>query len=57
MTLLWRSALLISITELLLRPKFDNSSLSVTRDRDLSHDYELMTSLPPEEKQPMEPFQ
>ena len=57
MTLLWRSALLISITELLLLLKFDNSSLSVTRDRDLSHDYELMTSLPPEEEQPMEPFQ
>ena len=33
MMLLWRSALSTSITELLLLPKFDNSSLSVTRDK------------------------
>ena len=42
MTLLSRSALSTSITELLLLPKFDNSSLSVTQ-RDLTCDYELMT--------------
>ena len=56
MTLLSRSALSTSITELLLLPKFDNSSPSVTRDKDLSHDYELVTSLLPEEEYPMEPF-
>ena len=44
-------------TELLLLSKFDNSSPSVTRDKDLSHDYELMSLLPPEEEYPMEPFQ
>ena len=37
MTLLWRSALSTSITELLLLPKFDNSSPSVTRDKDICH--------------------
>ena len=41
--------------ELLLLPKFDNSSSFVTRD--LSGDYELMTSLLPEVEYPMEPFQ
>ena len=33
MTLLWRSALSTSITELVLLPKFDNSSPSVTQDK------------------------
>ena len=32
-------------TELLLLPKFDNSSPSVTRDKEMSCDYELMSSL------------
>ena len=45
-------------TELLLLPKFDNSSPSVTRDqRDLPCDYELMSSLPPEKEYQMAPFQ
>ena len=44
--------------ELLLLLKCDNSSPYVTRDKDiLSHDYELMISLPPKAKYPMEPFQ
>ena len=50
-----RSALLISIIELLLLPKFDNSSPS--RQRDLSCDYELMTLLLPKEEYPIESFQ
>ena len=37
MTLLWRSALLTSITGLLLLPNFDNSSCSVIRDREICH--------------------
>ena len=37
MMLLWRSALLTSITELLLLPKFDNSCPSVTRDKEICH--------------------
>ena len=37
MTLLWRSALSTSITELVLLPKFDNSSPSVTRDKEICH--------------------
>ena len=45
------------LSELLLLPKFNNSSPSVTGDRDLSCDYELMSLLPPEEEYPMEPFQ
>ena len=45
-------------TELLLLPKFDNSSPSVTRDKEMSCDYELMSSLlPREEEHPMETFQ
>ena len=37
MTLLWRSALQTSVTELLLLPKFPNSSPSVTRDKEICH--------------------
>ena len=37
MMLLWRSALSISITELLLLPKFDSSSPSVTQDKEICH--------------------
>ena len=37
MTLLWRSDLSTSITELLLLPKFNNSSPSVTRDKEICH--------------------
>ena len=33
----WRSALSTSITELLLLPKFDNSSPSVTQDKEICH--------------------
>ena len=45
-------------TELLLLPKFDNSSPSVTRDKEMSCDYELMSSLlPREEEYQMETFQ
>ena len=33
----WRSVLSTSITELLLLPKFDNSSSSVTRDKEICH--------------------
>ena len=36
-TLLWRSTLSTSITELVLLPKFDNSSPSVTRDKEICH--------------------
>ena len=35
--LLWRSALSTSITELLLLPKFNNSSPSVTWDKEICH--------------------
>ena len=35
MTLLWRSALSTSITELVLLPKFNNSSPSVTQDKEI----------------------
>ena len=49
--------LIVFITELVLLLKFDNNSSSVTQDKDLSGDYELMTSLPPEEEYPMELFQ
>ena len=48
---------ILFITELVLLLKFDNSSSSVTQDKDLSGDYELMTSLPPEEEYPVELFQ
>ena len=53
-----RSAIWTSIKELFLLPKFDNSSPSVTRDRDLSKssDYQVMRSLPPEAEYPMELF-
>ena len=44
-------------TELLLLLKFDNSSPTVTRDKEMSRDYELMSPLPPEEEYPMEPLQ
>ena len=44
-----------SVTELLSLPKSDKSGPSVTQY--LSRDYELMTSLPPVKKYPMEPFQ
>ena len=37
MTLLWRTALSTSITEFVLLPKFDNSSPSVTRDKEICH--------------------
>ena len=37
MTLIWRSALSTSITELVLLPKFDNSSSSVTWDKEICH--------------------
>ena len=37
MTLLWRSALSTSITELDLLPKFDNSRPAVTRDKEICH--------------------
>ena len=40
-----------------LLSKFDNSCPSVTWEKDLSRDYELMTSLAPEVEYPMEPFQ
>ena len=43
---------------LLLLPKFDDSSSSVTQDKKICQgDYELMTSLPPEVEYPMEIFQ
>ena len=35
--LLGRSALLTSITDLLLLPKFDNSSPAVTEDKEICH--------------------
>ena len=41
---------------MLLLPKFDNSSSSVTRDREICHMI-MMLLLPPEEEYPMEPFQ
>ena len=53
----WRSALSTSIMKLLLLPNFYKSSPSVTWDKDLSHDYELVISLLPEAENPMEPFQ
>ena len=42
-----------------LLPKLDNSSPSVTRDKEiyLSCDCEVMTSLPSEAEYPMEPFE
>ena len=55
MTLLWRNALSTFITELLLLPKFDNSSPSVTRDKEIFH--VIMTLLLPEAEHPIEPFQ
>ena len=54
MTLLSRSALSTSITELLLLPKFDNSSPPVTRDKEICH--VIMSSLPLEEEYPVETF-
>ena len=55
----WRSVLWNSIKELFLLPKFDNSGPSVTGERHLSqsHDYEVITSLPPEANYTMEPFE
>ena len=48
-----------SIKEFFLLPKFDNSSSSVTRDKEIcqSCDYEVMTSLPPEAEYPTELFE
>ena len=50
----WRSTLSITITEMLLLPKFDNSSPFVTRDKEICH--MIMSqrhSLPPEAEYPM----
>ena len=47
------------LSRVVLLPKFDNSSPSVTRDKEiyLSCDCEVMTSLPSEAEYPMEPFE
>ena len=48
-----------SIKKSFLLAKFDNSSSSVTRDKEIcqSHDFEVMTSLLSEAEYPMEPFE
>ena len=43
--------------ELLLLPKFDNSSPFVTHDKEICHVITSLSSILPEEEYPMEPFQ